>query len=107
MSQGFRRQRRRKRMRPRVIASEKMETIPRSFLARAGGRLAEPNGHSASGGGGDASAGPMSSAGKGFTVVRLADGYDVGGRQDLERPFEFVFTALLKQACKTSVSIIQ
>jgi hypothetical protein len=49
MSQGFRRQGRRKRMRPRVVTSEKMETIPRSLLARTGGGLAEPNGHSASG----------------------------------------------------------
>jgi hypothetical protein len=65
------------------------------------------NGHSASGGGGDASAGPVSSAGKGFTIARLADGYGVGGLQDPERPYEFVFMAVLKQACKTSVSIIQ
>jgi hypothetical protein len=107
MSQGFRRQRRRKRMRPRVITSEKMETIPRSLLARSGGGLAEPDGHSASGRGGGASAGPVSSAGKGFTIARLADGYGVGGLQDPERPYEFVFMAVLKQACKTSVSIIQ
>jgi hypothetical protein len=36
-------------MRPRVIANEKMEIIPRCYLARTGGGLAEPNGHSVTG----------------------------------------------------------
>jgi hypothetical protein len=94
-------------MRPRVIANEKMEIIPRSYLARTGGGLAEPNGHSVTGGGGGASAGPVSSAGKGFTIVRLADGHGVGGRQDLKRPFKFVFTAIFTHASQTRMSIIQ
>jgi hypothetical protein len=94
-------------MRPRVIAIETMENRSSLLTCQAGSGLAEPKGHSASGRGGDASAGPVSSAGKGFTIVRLADGYGVGGLQDPERPYEFVFMAVLKQACKTSVSIIQ